>query len=87
MKIFLLSFILIVIFGVTNFISFNFGGLLSKWNFQKEAVKAGFAGYSIESEFGWKSIQQVVMEFLIKNQQVEPPKIEESAPQPKDFAL
>lgn len=88
MKKFLLLFSIIFALGITNFVSFNLGSYLTQLNFQKEAVRVGFAGYNIESEFGWKSIKQVVVEFLVENQKAEPPKVEESEPpKPKDFAL
>lgn len=73
MKKYLQNICLFLFFGITNFIALNVGTYINEKEFEKEAILVGYAYFDKHSEFRWKTLDVVVLEFIMKQNPVIPP--------------
>ena len=64
--------IVIILFGITNYLTFTCTQINTESNtnlqFRRAAIKAGVAEYNDLLDFEFKSVQQITLDYLLKNQ-------------------
>lgn len=87
MKKYLQNICLFFLFGITNFITFNIGTQISEKEFEKEALLVGYGYFNTESKFRWKTVDLVVLEFIIRQKPIIPPENINPIPEKKEYSL